>query len=53
MVKMQIRKTRAFSRDTLLDRVKEVKDSDRLVLALLHHPFVKNFHNVVNKALIF
>ena len=46
----QIPKTKAFSRDTFLDSVKEVKNNDRFVLAVTHHPSVKKFHNGLNKA---
>ena len=42
-VRKQIFKARAFSRGTLLDRVKDVKNNDRLVLALTYHPCIKNF----------
>ena len=41
-VRKQILKARAFSRGTLLDRVKDVKNNDRLVLALTYHPCIKN-----------
>ena len=50
MVRKQILKARAFSRDTLLDRLTEVKNSDRLVLTLTYHPSIKNFQNVLNEA---
>ena len=50
MVRKQILKTRAFSRDTLLDKVKEVKNNDRLVLTLTYHPSIKSFQNVLNEA---
>ena len=50
MVRKQILKARAFSRDTLLDKTKEVMNSDRLVLALTYNPSIKNFQNVLNEA---
>ena len=40
VVRKQILKARAFSRDNLLDRVKEVKNNDRLVLTLTYHPSI-------------
>ena len=49
MVRKQILKARAFSRDTLLDKTKEVRNSDRLVLTLTYHPSIKNFQNVLNE----
>ena len=48
MVKKQILKSRIFYRDTLLDKVKEVRN--RLVLTLTYHPSIKNFQNVLNEA---
>ena len=48
MVRKQNLKARAFSRDTLLDKTKEVRNSDRLVLTLTYHPS-KNFQNVLNE----
>ena len=48
--KKQILKARAFSRDTLLDKTKEVRNSDRLVLTLTYHPSIKDFQNVHNEA---
>ena len=50
MVKKQILKARVFSRDTLLDRVKEVKKNYILVLTLTYDPFIKFFQNVLNEA---
>ena len=50
MERKQILKARAFSRDTLLDRVKEVKNNDRLVFNFIYHPSIKNSQNVLNKA---
>ena len=50
MVRKQILKAGAFSRDTLLDKVKEVKNNDRLVLTLTYHPSIKNFQDVLNEA---
>ena len=50
MVRKQILKARAFSTDTLLDRTKEVKNSNRLVHTLTYHPSIKNFQNVLNEA---
>ena len=49
----QILKSEAFSGDTLLDRLTEVKNNNRLVLTLTYHPSIKNFQNVLNKAHIF
>ena len=37
-------------RDTLLDKVKEVRNNDRLVLTLTYHLSIKNFQNVLNEA---
>ena len=48
MVRKQNLKARAFSRDTLLDKTKKVRNSDRLVLTLTYHPS-KNFQNVLNE----
>ena len=50
VVRKQILKARAFSRDTLLDKTKEVRNSDRVVLTLIYHPSIKNFQNVLNEA---
>ena len=50
MVRKQILKARALSRDSLLDKVKEVKNYDRLVLTLTYHPSIKSFQNVLNEA---
>ena len=50
MVRKQILKARPFSRDTLLDKVKEVRNNDRPVLTLTYHPSIKNFENVLNEA---
>ena len=50
MVRKQILKARAFSRDTLLEKVKEVRNNDRFVLTLTYHPSIKNFQNVLNEA---
>ena len=50
MTKKQILKARAFSRGTLLDKVKEVRNNDRLVLTLNYYPSIKNFQNVLNEA---
>ena len=49
MVRKQILKARAFSRDTLLDKIKQVRNNDRLVLTLTYHPSIKNFQNVLNE----
>ena len=49
MARKQILKATAFSRDTLLDRVKEVKNKDRLVLNVNCHPSIKNFQNALNE----
>ena len=50
VIRKQILKARAFSRDTLLDKVKEVRNIDRLALTLTYHPSIKNFQNVFNEA---
>ena len=52
MVRKQILKARTYSPDILLDRVKEVKNNDRLTLTLTYHPSIKNFQNVLNEAQI-
>ena len=44
VVKKQILKARAFLRDALLDKIKEVRNNDRLVLT----PSIKSFQNVLN-----
>ena len=49
VVRKQIIKDSAFSRDTLLDKVKEVRNNDQLVLTLTYHPSIKNFQNVINE----
>ena len=49
----QILKARVFSRDTLLDNVKKVRNNGRLLLALTYHPSIKNFQDVLNEAHIF
>ena len=49
MVRKQILKARAFSRDTSLDKTKEVRNSDRIVLTLTYHPSIKNFQNFLNE----
>ena len=49
VVRKQILKARGFSRDILLDRVKEVTNSDRIILTLSYHPSIKNFQNVLNE----
>ena len=46
MVRKQILKAKDFSRKTLLDKVKEVRNSDKLVLNLIYHPSIKSFRNV-------
>ena len=50
MVRKQILKARAFSRDTLLDNIKELRNNNRLVLTLTYHPSIKIFQNVLNEA---
>ena len=50
MVRKEILKATVLSRDTLLERVKELKNNDRLVLTLNCHPSIKNFQNVLNEA---
>ena len=49
VVRKQVLKAKDFSRDILLDRVKEVKNYDRLVLTLTYHPSIKNFQSVLNE----
>ena len=49
VVRKQILKYGAFSRDTLLDRVKEVKNNYRLVVALTYHSSITNLQNVFNE----
>ena len=49
VVKKQILKIRAFSRDTFLDRDKEVKNNDKIVLTLTYHSPIKNFQNVFHE----
>ena len=49
VVRKQIIKDSTFSRDTLLDKVKEVRNNDQLVLTLTYHPSIKNFQNVINE----
>ena len=43
VVRKQVLKARAFSRDTLLDKTKKVRNSDRLVLTFIYHPSKKFF----------
>ena len=50
VLRKQILKARAFSRDIFLDKTKEVRNGDRLVLTFTYHPFIKNFQNVLNEA---
>ena len=50
VVRKQILRARDFSRHSLLDRVKEVKSNNRLVLTLTYHPSIYNFQNVLNEA---
>ena len=50
MVREQILKARAFSRDILLRKDKVVKNNDRLDLTLTYHPSIMNFQNVLNEA---
>ena len=49
VVRKQISKAWALSRGTLLDKVKEVRNNDRLVLTLTYHLSIKNFQNVLNE----
>ena len=42
----------AFSRDTLSDKVKEVRNNDRFVLTFTNHPSITNFQNVLNETRI-
>ena len=49
VVRKQILKARAFSRDTLLDKTKKVRNSDRLVLTLIYYPSNKNFQSILNE----
>ena len=53
MVRKQIVKAWAFSRDTLLDKVKEVRNNDRFVLTLTYNPSVNNFQNALDEVHIF
>ena len=48
-VSRKILKTRAFSRDNLLDRNKEVKHNVKVVLTLTYHLLIKNFQNFLNE----
>ena len=50
LIRKQIIKARAVSRDISLDRVKEVKNNDILAITLTYHPSIKNFQNVLNEA---
>ena len=50
MVRKRIIKVRVFSRDTLLDKVKEVRKNDRLALTLTYRPPIISFQNVLNEA---
>ena len=52
MVRNQILKAMAFSRDTLSDKVKEVRNNDRFVLTFTNHPSITNFQNVLNETCI-
>ena len=49
VARKQILTARAFSRGTFLDKVKEVRNNDRLLLTLTYHPSVKNFQNNLNE----
>ena len=49
MVRKQILESRAFSRGTLLGKIKEVRNNYKLVLTLTYHPSIKNFQNVLNE----
>ena len=49
MVRKQSPKARAFSTDTLLDKVKEMRNNDTLALTLTYHLSIKNFQNVLNE----
>ena len=50
VVRKKILKATTFSRDTWLDRVKEVKNNNRLVLTLSYHPSIKTFQNLLHEA---
>ena len=50
MVRKEILEAVVLSRDTLLDKAKEVRKNDTLVLTLTYHPSIKNFQNVLNEA---
>ena len=50
VIRKHILKARTFSIDNLINKVKEVKSNDRLVLTLTYHPCIKNFQNVFNEA---
>ena len=52
VVRKEILKARAFSRDTLLDKVKKVRNNYKLVLTLTCHPSIKNFQNVLTETCI-
>ena len=52
MVQKQILKARAFSRDTFLDRVKEVKSSDRFVFTFTNYSSFNNFQNVLKAHIV-
>ena len=52
VVRKQILKAKVFSRDTLLDKAKEVKSNDRLVLALTCLLSIKNFQDDLNETYI-
>ena len=45
VARKQIYKARAFFRDTLSDKVKEVKNNNMHVFTLTYHPYIQNFQN--------
>ena len=49
MVRNEILEAVVLSRDTLLDKAKEARNNDTLVLTLTYHPTIKNFQNVLNE----
>ena len=49
MVRKQILNARAFSRDALLEKVKQVGNDDILALTLTYHSSIKNFQNVLKE----
>ena len=50
VIRKQILKARAFPKDTSLDKVKEVRNNNRVVLTLIYHLSIKSFQNFFNEA---